>query len=61
MTYAALWQSARSTWPGFADVLVPDWMSQDDIDKLNAYPYDPDKGAQMLTDLGWKKGSDTSG
>jgi peptide/nickel transport system substrate-binding protein len=57
VTYAASGKPPKYM-AGIADAWLPDWMAQADIDKLNTYAYDPNKGAQMLTDLGWKKGSD---
>jgi len=46
------------TWAGFSEVLVPLWLTKDQIGKLTKYTYNPDKAAQILTGLGWKKGSD---
>lgn len=43
---------------GFSDNLLPVWMTQEQMDALNQYEYDPDKAAQMLTDLGFTKGDD---
>jgi peptide/nickel transport system substrate-binding protein len=43
---------------GMSDNLVPKWMTDTDIKALNLYPFDTAKAASMLTDLGWKKGSD---
>jgi peptide/nickel transport system substrate-binding protein len=43
---------------GFSDNLVPAWMSQDDIAKLNTYDNDPNKAAELLTAAGYKKGDD---
>ena len=43
---------------GFTDAAVPTWLSADQIAKLNTYDYDPDKAAELLTGLGFKKGSD---
>lgn len=43
---------------GFSDTLVPLWLSQDQIGKLNKYGFNPDKAASLLNELGWKKGSD---
>ncbi len=43
---------------GMSDILVPKWVPDADVKALNPYPYDPNKAASMLTDLGWKKGSD---
>ncbi|HEX5415080.1 MAG TPA: ABC transporter substrate-binding protein [Chloroflexota bacterium] len=46
------------TWAGFSEVLVPLWLTKDQIGKLNKYTYNPDKAVQILDGLGWKKGSD---
>ncbi|HJZ45996.1 MAG TPA: ABC transporter substrate-binding protein [Roseiflexaceae bacterium] len=43
---------------GFSDNMVPTWMSQDAIAKLNTYDYDPSKAEQLLTSAGYKKGAD---
>jgi peptide/nickel transport system substrate-binding protein len=43
---------------GIPDLLTEQWVSKDDLAKFNTYPFDTAKAAQMLTDLGWKKGSD---
>lgn len=43
---------------GMSDTLVPQWLSQGDVGKLNTYAYDPQKAEQQLTALGWKKGGD---
>jgi peptide/nickel transport system substrate-binding protein len=40
---------------GFSDILVPDWISDADQKKLNAYDKDFDKATQLLTSAGWKK------
>ena len=37
---------------------LPDWLSKEDIDKLNPYPYDPAKAEATLKELGWTKGGD---
>jgi peptide/nickel transport system substrate-binding protein len=44
---------------GMSDVLLPDWLSTDDIGKLNTYDYDPDKAAALLQEVGWTKDGDT--
>lgn len=46
------------TWTGFSEVLVPLWLTKDQIGTLAKYTYDPAKAAQVLNGLGWKKGSD---
>lgn len=43
---------------GFTDAAVPTWLSQDQIAKLNTYNYDPKKAEGLLTEIGFKKGSD---
>jgi len=45
---------------GIADTAVAQWLSADDVKKLNGYAYDMNKAQQLLTELGWKKGSDGS-
>ena len=47
-----------TTYTGFSEVLVPLWLTADQIGKLNKYPYDPATAAAALEKLGWKKGSD---
>jgi peptide/nickel transport system substrate-binding protein len=44
---------------GFSDILVPNWISGDDQQKLNLYPYDQSKAAAMLQSAGWQKVGDT--
>jgi peptide/nickel transport system substrate-binding protein len=44
---------------GFSDLLVPNWLSQDDQARLNTYPYDPATAAQLLQAAGWQKSGDT--
>ncbi len=43
---------------GFSDNLDDKWLSADVRAKLNPYAYDPQRGAQILTKLGFKKGGD---
>lgn len=43
---------------GFSDVLVPQWFSADQLKLLNKYETNVDAAAKLLTDVGWKKGSD---
>ncbi|GAA4922748.1 peptide/nickel transport system substrate-binding protein [Stackebrandtia albiflava] len=43
---------------GFSDIQVPDWLSQEDIGKLNKYEYDQDKAAELLEEAGWTKEGD---
>ncbi|WP_038038364.1 ABC transporter substrate-binding protein [Thermorudis peleae] len=44
---------------GFSDIMVPDWLGQDTLSKLNTYPYDTSKAEQLLTAAGWKKNGNT--
>ena len=44
---------------GFSDLLVPNWMSQADIGRLNTYTYDQNMAAQLLQAAGWSKSGDT--
>ncbi len=44
---------------GMSDNLVPDWVNEDAIGKLNQYPYDLDAAAKLLEEAGWKKDGDT--
>ena len=43
---------------GFTDAAVPTWLSDDQIAKLNTYDYDLTKAEELLTGLGFTKGSD---
>ncbi len=43
---------------GFPDSLVPRWLSEADIAKLNRYPFDLNKAAQLMEAAGCKKGPD---
>ena len=40
---------------GFSDILVPDWVSDADQKKLQAYEKDEAKATSLLTEAGWKK------
>ncbi|TDW94589.1 MULTISPECIES: ABC transporter substrate-binding protein [Kribbella] len=40
---------------GFSDILVPDWISDADQKKLQAYEKDEAKATSLLTEAGWKK------
>jgi peptide/nickel transport system substrate-binding protein len=40
---------------GFSDILVPSWLSEEEQAKLDPYPYDQAKAADLLTEAGWKK------
>jgi peptide/nickel transport system substrate-binding protein len=39
---------------GFSDLLVPNWMSGDDIARLNTYAYDQSRAAALLQQAGWQ-------
>jgi peptide/nickel transport system substrate-binding protein len=43
---------------GVSDVLIKDWVSQDDLASMDSYEYDPDAAASELEDLGFKKDGD---
>jgi peptide/nickel transport system substrate-binding protein len=43
---------------GFSDNMVPTWINQDAIAKLNTYDYDPAKAEELLTAAGYTKGGD---
>jgi peptide/nickel transport system substrate-binding protein len=40
---------------GVSDVLIKDWVSDQDLASMNPYEYDPDKASGMLEDLGFEK------
>jgi len=40
---------------GVSDVLVKDWVSDQDLAGMNPYDYDPDKASSMFEDLGFEK------
>jgi peptide/nickel transport system substrate-binding protein len=40
---------------GFSDLMVPDWLSADEVGKLNTYDNDAAKAEELLTSIGWKK------
>lgn len=42
---------------GFTDLQVPAWLTQETIAKLNKYPKDWAKAEELLTSVGFKKGS----
>jgi peptide/nickel transport system substrate-binding protein len=44
---------------GMADVKVGDWLSEEDLAKLNRYEYDPEKAAALLQEAGWTKDGET--
>lgn len=43
---------------GFSDLLVPQWLSPDTINKLNPYKKDLARAAALLTAIGFTKGAD---
>ena len=43
---------------GVSDVLIKDWVSDQDLASMDSYEYDPDKAASELEDLGFKKEGD---
>jgi peptide/nickel transport system substrate-binding protein len=40
---------------GVSDVLIKDWVSDQDLEGMNPYEHDPDKAASMMEDLGFEK------
>jgi peptide/nickel transport system substrate-binding protein len=40
---------------GLSDISLPDWVSEQDLAKLNTYERDLQKAEQLLTDAGWTK------
>jgi peptide/nickel transport system substrate-binding protein len=53
----SLGESARAPqyMAGFFDVDVRDWLTEADLGKLQRYPHNPDKAAQLLREAGWQK------
>jgi peptide/nickel transport system substrate-binding protein len=43
---------------GVSDVLIKDWVSDQDLASMDSYEYDPDKATSELEDLGFKKEGD---
>lgn len=43
---------------GFSDNLVPNWLTEETIGKLNKYEFDRAKAEEILTGLGWSRDSD---
>jgi len=43
---------------GFSDNLVPNWLTEETINRLNKYEFNRDKAAEILTGLGWTRDSD---
>jgi peptide/nickel transport system substrate-binding protein len=56
----SLGQSAKAVqyMTGFSDNQVARWMNEGDVAKLNQYPYDQAKAAQLLQAAGCRKGAD---
>src|SRR5215216_8111004 len=44
---------------GMSDIMIPDWLSEDDVLSLNPYEYDLEKAAALLLEVGWTKDGDT--
>jgi peptide/nickel transport system substrate-binding protein len=44
---------------GFSDILVPNWLSSDDFQKLSTYGFDPAQASQLLQSAGWQKNGST--
>ena len=44
---------------GMSDVMIPDWLSEEDAASLNQYEYDVEKAAALLEEVGWTKDGDT--
>jgi peptide/nickel transport system substrate-binding protein len=40
---------------GVSDVLIKDWVSDQDLNSMNPYEHDPDKATSMMKDLGFEK------
>ena len=40
---------------GFSDILVPDWLTEEERGKLDPYELDLDKAGQLLTKAGWRR------
>jgi peptide/nickel transport system substrate-binding protein len=57
ITYADSGKGVKAP-TNIAEAWLPDWLTAEDVAKLNLYPYDPKKAETILTELGWKKGSD---
>ena len=43
---------------GLADSMVPLWMTQEAIDQLDRYEFDPDRAAELLQSVGFEKNAD---
>ena len=44
---------------GMSDIMIPDWLSEEDVASLNQYEYDVEKAAALLEEVGWTKDGDT--
>jgi peptide/nickel transport system substrate-binding protein len=44
---------------GMSDIMIPDWLTQQDAASLNQYEYNLDKAASLLQEVGWTKSGDT--
>lgn len=40
---------------GVSDILIKDWVSDQDLAGMDSYEYDPDKASSMMEDLGFEK------
>ncbi len=43
---------------GVSDILIPQWLTQEQLDEMDKYEYDTEKAASILENLGFKKGND---
>lgn len=44
---------------GMSDIMIPDWLSEEEAASLNQYEYDLDKAAALLEEVGWTKEGNT--
>jgi len=44
---------------GMSDIMIPEWLSEEDIASLNQYEYDVEKAAALLQEVGWTKEGET--
>jgi peptide/nickel transport system substrate-binding protein len=44
---------------GMSDLMIPEWLSEEDAASLNQYEYDVEKAAALLEEVGWAKDGDT--
>lgn len=49
---------AQKYMSGVSDNLLPQWLSGPDLNRLNRYEYNPNRAAQLLTGIGFRKGAD---